>query len=201
MKTAWYNTDALPTSMLTAGFRPLQESDHFASLSRCVELSDGRTLLDIGCGTAEASAAFPQWDYTGADLPHIIEKVSKVSNPSGKYISIDANETNFEFTKQYDLILMNSFLSEVPEWYIILNKILLHSEGDILIHRQEITNTETHLDNYTTYGNLPTIKTILNYENLMNTFRFNGFGLVEECQSFPYNSNHRTFLFRKDEAQ
>lgn len=198
MKTAWYNSNSLPDSMLNSGFKPLGESDHFESLNDCLKVSKGEKLLDIGCGTGEVSKTFPNWEYTGADLPHIIQDVSQKSNPSAEYIAFDANETNFEFVKQYDVILMNSFLSEVPNWYLILNKILLHATGDVLIHRQEITHSESHLDNYITYGNLPTVKTILNYDDLMNTFKFNGFNIVREARSFPYESNHRTFLFRKD---
>lgn len=197
MKTAWYNNDSLPHSMLNAGFKPLKESDHFESLRGCMEIAKGKNLLDIGCGSAEVFGTFPEWDYTGADLPHIIENVSSVSAPSAQYISFDANETDFRFIEDYDLILMNSFLSEVPDWYMILNKILYHSCGDIIIHRQEITKEETHLSEYHTYGNLPTIKTVINYDDLINAFKFNEFEMVKEDKSFPYDSAHRTFLFRK----
>jgi hypothetical protein len=199
MKTAWYDDKNLPNSMLNAGFKPLKESDHFGALDECVKLSDGKTLLDIGCGAAEVALTYPEWEYTGADLPHIISDVSKVSSPSQNYIGFDANETSFEFVKDYDLVLMNSFLSEVPEWYTILNKILIHATGDVLIHRQEVTHSESHLDNYITYGNLPTVKTVINYEDMVNTFKFNGFSIVRATRSFPYESHHRTFLFRKDQ--
>ena len=74
--------------MLNSGFKPLGKSDHFESLNNCFKMSKGEKLLDIGCGTGEVSKAFPNWEYTGADLPHIIQDVSQKSNPSAEYIAL-----------------------------------------------------------------------------------------------------------------
>ena len=197
-KTAWHNNETLPQSMLNSGFKPLEQSDHFPSLYQAMLLSKGKTLLDIGCGMAEVFNTFPEWDYMGADLPHIIQNVSQKNNPIAGYIAFDADNTDFNFIEEYDLILMNSFLSEIPDWYTVLNKILINCKKDVIIHRQEVTDGETYSGLYHTYGNLPTTKNVVNYQSFNKTFELNGFSNIYDQPSFPYKSNWRTFLFRKE---
>ena len=197
-KTAWHNVDTLPNSMLNAGFKPLSESDHFKSLSKCIESCKGSTILDIGCGLAEPFTAFKNLDYTGVDLPHMIEDVSKKKNPGAKYISIDADQTDFEFVKDYDIVLMNSFLSEMPNWYLTLSKILFHAEGDIVIHRQEVCDEPSHVAEYRTYANLVTQKSVINRNELCNIFQLNDFRIILEEESFDHPTNQRTYLLRKE---
>ena len=198
-KTAWHNTDTLPTSMLNAGFRPLTESDHFKSLAKCIENCEGKTIVDIGCGLAEPFTAFAHLDYTGVDLPHMIEDVAKKKNPKAKYISIDADETDFEFVKDFDIVLMNSFLSEMPTWYLTLNKILFHATGDIVIHRQEVCDQPSHLAEYKTYANLTTLKSVINKNELHNIFQLNDFRVILGEESFDHPTNQKTYLVRKDQ--
>ena len=173
IKTAWHNTKILPDSMLNSGFNPLSKSDHFKSLEKCINHCQGKTVIDIGCGLAEPYTAFSHLDYTGVDLPHMIADVAIKNNPYAKYISIDANDTDFEFVKDYDIILMNSFLSEMPSWYLTLNKILFHAKGEVIIHRQEISDNPSYLAEYRTYANLVTYKSVINADELSNIFFLN----------------------------
>jgi SAM-dependent methyltransferase len=196
-KTAWHNEDTLPSSMLNTRFKSLSESNHFSSLNRCIELAGGSSLIDIGCGAGEVRNTFSQYQYTGADLPHIIENVLLKKNPGTNFIEFDANETDFSFLRDFDVVLMNGFLSEVPEWFMILNKVLANSNRNVIIHRQEVTQNESHIGKYQTYGNLVTEKTIINYNELMNLFKFNGFSVIVETNSFDYQDNNKTFLVRK----
>jgi hypothetical protein len=198
IKTAWHNTKHLPHSMLNAGFRPLSESDHFKSLEKCIKNCQGKTMIDIGCGLAEPYNAFGHLEYTGVDLPHMIQDVAIKNNPAANYISVDADETDFEFIKDYDIVLMNSFLSEMPSWYLTLNKILFHARGDVIIHRQEIGDGPSHLEEYRTYASLVTYKSVINEEELNNIFLLNDFAVVLKEQSFDHPTNQRTYLIRKD---
>ena len=199
MKTAWFNKEILPKSMLNSGFKPLDLSEHFPSLKKCFEGIPPTTLLDIGCGAAEVSQAFSDFDYTGVDLPHVIEEVAKKKNPHKKYIHFDANKGPYEFVKNHDIVLMNSFISEVPNWYFALSNILYRSKKYVIIHRQEVTNSKTSVEDYITYGGLKTTKTVINYSELLKLFEMNGFKLINDQSSFPNENNVRTFLLKKQE--
>ena len=69
MKTAWFNKSILPNAMINSGFKPLHQSDHFDALDKCFKMTEGDSLLDLGCGIAEAGSTFTDYSYTGADLP------------------------------------------------------------------------------------------------------------------------------------
>lgn len=183
--------------MLNSGFKPLRQSDHFSSLSKCIEMTTGASLLDLGCGIGEASEAFTQFEYTGVDLPHIIEKAAKKKYPDSNFLHFNANEDRYDFVKNYDVVLMNSFISEIPDWYRILNNVLLCATSFVIIHRQRVTVRESFLENYLTYADMPTIQTIINYEAFVKTFEMNEFELIHECDSFESDTSQRTFLFKK----
>ena len=46
-------------------------------------------VLDLGCGAAEFGRVYEFFDYTGADLPHVIEGAAKKKNPNLKYLTFD----------------------------------------------------------------------------------------------------------------
>jgi len=198
MKTAWFNNNILPALMLNPDFKPLQQSDHFAPLKKCFSDVQGKKLLDLGCGAAEVYQTFKNFEYTGADLPHIIEEVAKKKNPTGNFIHFNAEKDDFSFLKYYDIILMNSFISEVPGWYRILLQVLYNSNGYIILHRQEVTDKPSYLEKYITYGGLETVKSIINYDHLVGMFHMNDYQILYEEDSFPGNNTQKTFLLRKN---
>jgi hypothetical protein len=198
MKTAWFDDEILPDAMLTAQFKKLEESEHFNSLSSCFsKIENCRSIIDLGCGAAEIGRVFCQFDYTGADLPHIIDKVSKIKNPKNNYIKFDVEKDSLEFLKKYDVVVMNSFISEIPNWYLALSKVLLNAGGYIILHRQSVTNDKTSLFEYNTYGDLKTINNVINYKDLNNLFEMNSFEKIFETKSFDTSDEKMTFLFRK----
>ena len=78
MTTAWFDKNVLPSSMVNTNFKCLEESDHFDALKACFDMvRDSETLLDLGCGAAEVARVFNNFDYTGADLPHIVEEATE----------------------------------------------------------------------------------------------------------------------------
>ena len=195
--TAWFDTESLPEAMLNSGFRPLEKSDHFLALKKSMDMSDGTKLLDLGCGVAEAAKVFESHDYTGADLPHIISGAAQVKNPNTNFVNFNANSDSYKFMKNYDIILMNSFLSELPQWYRCLSNVLMHAKKYVIIHRQEVTQNQSYLQEYKTYAGLKTIKTVINYSDLSKLFYFNEFEIMLELNSFPNNEKQKTFLLRK----
>ena len=70
-KTAWHN-QKMPESMMDTHFPHLINSDHFKAIKQCFShIGEAKSLIDLGCGKAEISDAFPEYKYCGADLPHI----------------------------------------------------------------------------------------------------------------------------------
>lgn len=204
-KTGWYNHEELPKAMLNAvegriaGWKQLEDSDHFFSLKNSfVCCSGGNTLLDLGCGAAEVSRVFKNFDYTGADLPHIIEKVSKKRNPDKNYVFFDANSDNYSFLKIYDIILMNSFLSEIPDYFKVLNNILFYSKKYIIIHRQLFEEDgDSRIEDYYSYANIKTTKTIINYKEFLNLCEKNDFEVISNQNSDNNSKNLKTIVLKK----
>jgi hypothetical protein len=205
MKTAWYNKKNITNAMVASNFGKLEDSDHFSSFKQClnklIEIESKKySILDLGCGAGELGRVMSDHDYTGADLPHVIDKVAKIKNPQNNYFYFDANENSFDFLKNYDIIIMNSFLSEVPNWYVILSKILLNAKKFIIIHRQDMTEKNSFLRDYKTYGGLTTINTFINISDFEKLITFNNFKINLNINSFKNNNTKKTFLLSKKEC-
>ena len=136
--------------------------------------NDANNLLDLGCGKAEISDAFPEYEYCGADLPHIIQKVSKISKPSLEYIEFDATICDMDFVSSFDVVVMNSFLSEIETADEILRKVLKYAPKYVVIHRQEIKDKEGR-EKYLTYGGLTTTKYTFDRNQLEKVIESSGF--------------------------
>lgn len=201
MKTAWFDEENLPFAMVSSNFKNLEDSEHFYSLSECFnKAKEASSIIDLGCGAGEVGRVFStNYKYTGADLPHIIEKVSKLKNPNNNYLYFNAEDSDMNFIHEFDIVLMNSFLSEIPNWYLVLSKILTNSKKYIIIHRQSITKEASKNEEYSTYANLKTINTIINYKSFIKLFEMNNFEKIFETQSFVDNKDKHTFLFKKND--
>ena len=200
MTTAWFDKNVLPSSMVNANFKCLEESDHFDALKACFDMvCDSETLLDLGCGAAEVARVFNNFDYTGADLPHIVEEVSKAKNPDAKYVKFNIEKDDLHFLSGKDIVLMNSFVSEIPNWYLALSKVLDAAEKYIILHRQTVTDEKSSLVEYKTYGDLLTTNSVINYEDLVRLFEMNSFEKIYEVNSFVYDDACKSFVFRKQE--
>lgn len=163
-KTAWYNEDILPQDMVDGangkkGWPKLEHSTHFKILKELIELCNSKNIADLGCGAGELGRIYSNMDYTGFDLPHIIELVSKKVNPNLNYVKFDANNFNYSDINKFDLIVCNGFISELPNPIPILKKIIENTKKFLIIHRQFFGN-KTELKEYKTYGKL---NTIINY--------------------------------------
>ena len=92
---------------------------------------------------------------------------------------------------------MNSFISEIPNWYRALNKVLVNAEKYIILHRQTVTEKKSTLVEYNTYGGLLTTNSIINQEELIRLFEMNDFEKIYEADSFKHNRACKSFVFEK----
>ena len=174
-QTAWHD-QKMPEKMMQTNFPHILYSDHFGALKKCFDSIEGdaNNLLDLGCGKAEISDAFPKYKYCGADLPHMIQKVSKILKPSLEYIEFDATIDNMDFVSSFDIVVMNSFLSEIETADEILCRVLKHAPKYVVIHRQ-IIKEKSKTEKYTTYGELETIRYIFGkdrFEGILKEYSF-----------------------------
>lgn len=169
-KTAWYNENELPNDMVLGaigkkGWAKLEHSEHFGTLDKVISSISPKKIADIGCGAGELGRIYENTGYTGFDLPHIIEKVSKVVNPNLDYKVFDAYNFDYNEFKNYDVLVCNGFISELTNPIEIIKKLLENTEGYLLIHRQFFSD-KTEIINYNTYGNLKTPRCIININEL-----------------------------------
>ena len=183
------------------GFLPLEQTRHFQSLNQTFlhASADVDSILDIGCGAADFGRLYNFFDYMGADQPHIIEEVAKKKNPHLQFMTFDAYNTDFDFVSQYDLVLMNAFISEIAEANIIFKKILQKAHKYVLIHRQKIEplTEEVQYRNYTGYLDKTYTCAILSEEFFNKTLNVNNFKLEIKIPS--ETPGEFTMLLRKED--
>ena len=201
--TAWHNPEITSDMVKGArceleGWKKLEEAEHFPALEALLKIvpSNLKKLGDIGCGAGEFFRVFPDYEYTGFDLPHVIENVAMEVNPTANYEKIDINQVDFGIFSNYDIILCNSFISELPNGDDILNLLFIARPKYILLHRQEITDDTIHCENYKTYGNLTTPKCVLSNQFFNKAISLYGFSPV---QAFSITPALFSILFKRND--
>lgn len=126
----------------------LKDTQHIKTLKKNIELLPlNSKVLDMGCGSAQISQFFKDHTYMGADLPFIIDRVSKIKHPENEYFHFDfeTHDIHPATLDEIDTILINAFIDVMQYPLIALEKILRYGKR-IMLHRQEFTKTgETHV--------------------------------------------------------
>ena len=179
---AWYDKSIVPFEMVKGakaeipGWKKLEYTDHFKVLDELIKSIDVKSIVDMGCGAAEIGRLYDSLEYLGVDLPHVIENVAKVVNPNLEYLEFDANESSFDFLENYDLVLMNGFLSEMPDPIEILESVLSNSLNYVIIHRQDFTDSlDTFIQTYNSYGGIKATNSVINLEEFKIICHKHGF--------------------------
>ena len=136
------------------GFKKLEESSHFPTLNELFlhAAGDVESIIDLGCGAGEFGRIYNFFDYTGVDLPHVIEQTAKKKNPHLNYVTFNAYEDDYTFLGNADFILMNAFISELAAADEVLEKVLAFSSRYVLLHRQKIEHFEDANVKYIEYA-------------------------------------------------
>ena len=97
----------------------------------------------------------------------ILFKNKRIFPPKNlKYNCFNADTFDYSELKKYNLIVCNSFISELNNPIEILNKLIENTNEYLLIHRQFFSD-ETNFSEYNTYGNLVTIRTHIGFNEFM----------------------------------
>lgn len=161
------------------GWKKLEYSLHFTYLNQLILITGEQTICDIGCGAGELGRVYKDYTYEGYDLSHIVENVSKVVNPQLNYKYFDANNFNYILFKKYDLLICNSFISELINPLEIIKNLLENTSKYLIIHRQKISN-KTEIINYKTYADLLTSQSIIGIEDLKEIFKETNTCVIKE---------------------
>ena len=161
------------------GWERLEKTTHFKYLHKLILMTEIQSICDIGCGAGELGRVYKDYRYNGYDLSHIIENVSKVVNPQLKYHDFNADKFNYNLFKQYDLMICNSFISELNNPLEIISNLLENTSKYLIIHRQKIGN-KTEIKKYKTYADLTTSQSIIGIDDLKQTLKKTNMSIVKE---------------------
>ena len=91
----WYQKECVE-SMNRAHDASMSEDTHphFKAFTDLLDQCEKGKLLDLGTGTARISQFCKNFEFVGADLPHIISGCAMRNYPKYKYQSIDIIEDN-----------------------------------------------------------------------------------------------------------
>jgi SAM-dependent methyltransferase len=179
---AWYNKVTVPAEMVRGakaeipGWKRLEENEHFKTLDKIISGLDISSIVDIGCGAGEIGRVYNNLEYLGADLDHIVDNVSMQVNPYLKYLKFNAYNSDFDFVRPFDIVLLNGFLSEMANPIEILDKILKNSSKHVIVHRQDLSHIdETRIENYNSYGGVEATNCIMSKQEFSDVCFSNGF--------------------------
>lgn len=177
----WYQKECVE-SMNRAHDASMNEDTHphFKAFTDLLDLCEYGKLLDIGTGTARISQFCKNFEFVGADLPHIISGCAMRNYPKYKYQSIDIIEDNLAWIREYDVIVLNGVIDVMQNGLYILERILTHSRRYVLIHRQEITESGKTYSKINPSYNSNTFHSIINRNDLNQLLEKMGFEIVKE---------------------
>lgn len=208
--TCWYNSEICPNQMVLGAtgklFPKLEHSDHFSVLQRLIDKylfhSSIRTVFDLGCGSGDVGRLFgASLFYSGGDLPHIIENVAKVVNPTGRFQYVDVINDDLSFLKSFDLVLMNAFIDVMQHPLEVLQKVLKSCQNFVLIHRQSLSiKHSTHVVKHPSYGSF-SYQSIIAEEDFRSICDSEGFEEIKREMIYQHNpvvdAFHQSILLRK----
>ena len=172
-RTAWYDEKDLPQGMLDSmigneKWSKLEDTEHFLILDEMIKISECKSMADVGCGAGEVGRIYgDNIEYVGFDLPHIVEKVSKVLNSSRNFVHFDSNKNDFSTLSKFDLILCSGFISELTNLMETIEKILSNAKDFVIIHRQSFDKS-SNFTKYTTYAGLETTRANIGRDEFMS---------------------------------
>jgi len=159
---------------------------------------DITNVLDLGCGTGVMSKFFDIMDYTGSDIPEIIENSAKRNFPKHCFISKDIYEDDLYFLKCYSLVFMSGFIDIMEFPLLALNNIIHHCSNYVILHRQEISESkETHCIKNDSYGG-KTYHSIINRNDLNMLLKKHNFKIIKEYNlDYSWENGGSSFLLRR----
>lgn len=207
--TCWYKKDLYKTANTKMGAN-MNSSILGQVLKNLFEIipKEEQLVLDIGCGNAKVSTIISNRKYTGLDLSYNIETMCETSYSNLNFIKCNIIKDNISFISKYNIILLNAFIDVMNQPIFILDKILNYCTKYIIIHRQEIVDTETQITTNASYNGY-THHSELNRNDFNNILKKNNIIIVKEVDAgigvwkntkkrIRYDGVWRSFLLKRE---
>ena len=204
--SCWYNKSLLYSEMIRSvrNHQSFEQIGHGKVLISLVNMVDDDELkfLDVGTGGGLGHTIVKKSEWTGCDLSHVIENVSKKCFPDLNYIECDLLNDDLSFLKEFDILLFNAIFDVMENPIELLERVLKNSKNYVIIHRQQISNG--YLSNGFTITKEPsyggfTFRTNIERKLFINILKNNKFSIIKEMDSGLGLSNNYSFLLKKDE--
>lgn len=168
-----------------------------ALLSLIKEVPFKSRVVELGCGTGFLGELFP--DYLGVDFPYIIDNVARVLNPLNAYLRKDATAVD---VGDFDLVLMSAFIDVQEEPLKVLEGVLSYATKYVILHRQEVTKSETKVEKKGSYGGW-TWHSKISRAELEYLFRYSHFEILQEenCGYDNWEDGGSSFLLKKQKTK
>jgi hypothetical protein len=197
--TCWYGAESFHKEMVKAvkSHLPLYQVGHGKVLIELLSEVDKEDtkLLDLGCGGAFLSTVV-KGEYTGSDMGHVIENISKVCYPDLNYISVDIIEDDLSYLKNYDIIVMNAIIDVMELPLQALDKVLKSCNEYVIIHRQDLSQGDVKITKQESYGGF-TYHSNVGERLFKHVIKHNGFIIEKEINSGLGLPNNKSFLLKK----
>jgi putative methyltransferase (TIGR04325 family) len=198
--TCWYSKGlAHSMSIMHAKWKKVDEVENWIVLLKYLQYcknNNAKTILDLGCGAGhhqKTEFIRNNLDYTGADLPNVIDTSSVKIYPEGKYISLDIYSDKIEFIKNFDIVLMNAFIDVIEFPLDILNKVLTYINKFVILHRQRLSDKKTYIEKHQSYNGFTYIS-IINNNDFLQILEKNNIEILEKNQ---IGTDYYSFLMEK----
>lgn len=156
------------------------------------------SLLDIGTGTAAISKYCKNFDFYGADLPHILTGCAMKNYPQYPYFKLDVTEDELAHINKFDVILLNAVIDIMEHPLTVLKRVLTYAKRYVVIHRQEITESGSTKSILKPSYSGQTYHSIVRRSELNSLVEEMGFEIVyENSPGFAdWENNGASFLLR-----
>ena len=194
---SWVESDLLVEQMIKGSSgelwgNTLEGSDHFPILKQAFSLvGNSGSLLDIGCGAGDVSRVW-EGEYTGIDLPWVVERVSKVCNSTRNYLPIDLRPSSLSLLPHARVVLMNAFLDVRDDPHEFLDALLKMNYENFIVHRQRLTNGSAKLEYRKSYGDSTVPSSIMSWDRIYQSVMSNDTN--SKISVINWQSNWYTFV-------
>ncbi len=175
--------------------------EHMNVFKSLIDSVPNGKLLDLGCGTGMLSEFCNGHEYYGADMFPVLSGSAMLHYPNYYYRVTDITEDNLSWIGSFDTVVLNAVIDVMENPLEILEKVLSNCIGEVIIHRQEITEGQTKVIKNNSYGGY-TYHSIVSREDFLHILDMTNYVIdKEEKLSFGnWEDGGRSFLLKKRQS-
>lgn len=192
MVECWRDNRCYGKMLKAARKKRLETAKHWPALRQLLDLARGRRrtwLMDVGCGAGallNIASVREQFNYTGVDMPQIIDQVVHLFHTPDRWAHFIWKEivpgVPMMHLSAYNIVVLNAFIDVAARPLEMLDTILGSCTGDVILHRQLVTDGPTQISTSKSYGGR-TYCTVLNRGDLCRLLRRHRLEILEEIPS------------------